>query len=112
MKKEQADKIYSAFLVDQRVVAPENLQEDILRAIRTRDSRKLRIATVISVAAAILITAIMLTVIKPWQSNEMEYIDKVALLLEARSILSENTADNNTETDIIYEDEEILIYYK
>ena len=111
MKEEPGDRIYSDFLDEQRVVAPGNLEKDILGAIRHKERSGRRIASFVS-AAAIVVIVLGITLTKSWRSGEMDYIEKVALLLEAKSMYSGEYNSQDTDEEILYEDDDLLIYFK
>ncbi len=99
------------FLRAQRRDTPVDLEDKVLEAIDSDMLHKRRIIYRISSTAAILIILLTSVFIKPWQSKEMDYIDKLAVLVEARNmfpVIENEQADK----EVIYEDETIIIYIK
>lgn len=112
MKEEQLNRIYSEFLETHRIIPPDDLEKDVLSAISKKNKHRIGFAASLLTIAAVLLMMVTTTLIKPSQKKEMEYIDKVSLLLEARAMLSTDTKINDSEPEILYEDESIIIYTK
>ncbi|MEE4116073.1 MAG: hypothetical protein V2I37_07890 [Marinilabiliaceae bacterium] len=112
MKEEQLNRTYSEFLDKHRIIPPDDLEKDVLSAIRKKQKYRIGLVASILTIAAVLLLMVTTTLIKPSQTKEMEYIEKVALLLEARAMLSTDKEDANSESEILYEDESIIIYSK
>ena len=111
MNTEKVDKIYERYLDSVRIKVPEGLEASTLSLIEQKESVRRRIIGRISTAAAVVIILISTVFLLPGKSQEMEYGEKLAALVEAYKLIPSPVTDD-AEKEILYEDESIIIYIK
>lgn len=105
----EGDKQWLNYLNRTSQPSPEDIEESASKYIDYKQYRRISLTKLIAVAASVLIIVSIGLILYPRQ-KEMSYIDKLVALTEARMLSSESTQDSQEE--IIYEDESIIIYFK
>ena len=98
------------FIKRNKTQTPENFSEDLWEKFedKTQSNRKLIIGVLTAAASVILFLTIYLGNDK---STILSYEEKVALLNQVKEMVSEKEQDIATQ-DILYEDQNIIIYTK
>ena len=111
MNMEKSDKVYQHFLDSVRIKVPKGLEDSMFSLIEQKEAARRRIITGISSAAAVVIILLSTVLLIPGKSEEMDYEEKLAALVEAYSLISPSETVES-EKEILYEDESIIIYIK
>lgn len=101
----QAIEEWKTFAKNNTIITPENINNDIWKGIEQNRIQKRRIIGTIAIAASIF----ALLLINHRAINTQTYEQKEALLTEALEMFSDNKK-TSTKSEIIYEDELIVIY--
>lgn len=108
----EQENIWFKYIQQQKKAVPKNLESTIWASIQKRESRKRRILIRISsVAASILLAVSVLLTIETRPQQKMSAEEKEAALKEAMAMISE-TQDQPILGEILYEDENLIIYTK
>ena len=100
------------FLKLQKRNTPTNLETDIWQSIQNIEQRKRRMLVQISsVAASVILVVSLFFSIAPLKKKEMSYEEKVAAIEEGLTLVSADQELINAE-EILYEDENLIIYLK
>ncbi len=92
--------------------APENLENSIWMSIQSREKRNRKTAFLkLAAAASVVLAVSIFLVARPKHYIEMSYNEKAEMLESALSLIPDNQ-NNKTLTEILYEDENIIIYTK
>lgn len=103
-----ATETWSTFAKHKQKTAPVDLNNSIWETIQNKKQKKRRLSIgIISAAASVLI--FLFISINHFSSNKMSSSEKEVLLNEALEMLA-STQQKETEKNIIYEDEMIIIY--
>ena len=104
------DKVLFNYIMHQKKMVPDNLENQIWSSIQSGEKKKKRFMLRMTLAAASVILVISyLLIFVPGHQEEMTYREKVAILEEAQSMISGAT-ENTTKREIIYEDDVLIIY--
>ncbi len=102
--------VWFKFLKNHKRKTPTNLESHIWTNIQRKDSKKPKmVLRALAVAASITLILSILWIPNPLKSREMSYEEKAAALKEALIMIS-SAEKAETEQEIIYEDETIIIY--
>ena len=99
-------KTWTDYTREHRPKAPANINKLVWENIQ-RKNKKSRLTTIVSLTAACLVLAISMISLLPKQQEQSQE-EKLALLLEARSMIEQ--AQATSEKNILYEDNSICIY--
>ena len=109
-KAKDEEHLWFKFLKYRKKQKPRDIENQIWSSIQKEEKKKSRIILrAISVAASVALIISILWVSNPFKPKEMSYEEKAAVLKEALAMIS-SAEKTETNQDIIYEDETIIIY--
>lgn len=99
------------FVSNARRKVPTGIEDIVLNSIETHRKRYKRTLYSIISAAAIVIILVVSVLFSPFQTKEMSYAEKLAVLVEVNNMFESEMVDDK-EKDILYEDETIILFIK
>ena len=100
---------WATFVKQNKSDVPRDLNENLWQSFEGMKPRKSRVLVKLLSAAAAIILAIALFISFP-TNDKQSYSEKEALLNEARSMFTKNDSPKNYKNEIIYENDEMIIY--
>ncbi len=97
-----------AYAHKNRIQAPEDFNQTIWNNVNKKNKRR-RLNTLVYAAAACIIIAVSIHSFSS-RPQPQSYEEKLALLLEAKSMTTTHNETSQNKKDVIYEDEMIIIY--
>ena len=98
------------YLNNKKIKTPKDIEAQVWKSIQVHEKRKSRFGVkVLSIAASIALLISVLWITDSFNSREMSYEEKAAVLEEALTMITSAEKGLVVE-EIIYEDETIVIY--